>query len=331
MGKPIIGVLMGDPSGVGPELLAKLAGSGKLTAECRPVMLGDVRGFADALKQFHEQAEYEIIEDITPDLPEDRIYIMDLKDIDPASVKMGEVSKECGATCNRQIRESVRLAKEGKIKGIFFAPFNKTAMLMAGATKPSESEQFAELFDVPEGSYSEVNMVDGVWTTRVTSHIPMKAVSDHLTVERILDSIQLIDRTVKQAGISHPRIGVAAYNPHAGEHGLCGDEEITRIAPAIEKARELGMDVQGPFPSDTLFVRTFDGDMDAIVTMYHDQGQIALKLHNFRKCITIETGYPVPVTTCAHGTAHNIAGQGIASTLAFESALKTICAMAAER
>lgn len=327
MRKPLVGILMGDPSGVGPEILAKTAASGKLTKGCRPVLIGDARIFANALKQFGQRAEYQVIDDINLELPEERIYILDLKDIDPDTVKMGEVSAECGATCNRQIRKGVELFKEGKIFGIGFAPFNKTAMLMAGATVPSESEQFAQLFDMTEG-YSEINMVDGVWTTRVTSHIPMKTVSEHLTIDNILGSIELIQNTLVQAGIPRPRIGVAAYNPHAGEHGLCGDEEIVKIAPAIERAKERGYDVCGPFPADTLFVRTFKGELDAVVTMYHDQGQIALKLHGFERCITIESGYPVPVCTCAHGTAHDIAGKGIVRTQAFEIALETLCVMA---
>lgn len=164
--------------------------------------------------------------------------------------------------------------------------------------------------------------------TRVTSHIPVSEISTNLTVENILESIQLADTTLKQAGYENPLIGVAALNPHGGEGGLCGQEELTVIGPAVEKAKKEGINVKGPFPADTLFKQAFDGRFHAVVTMYHDQGQIALKLKGFERGITIGGGLRLPATTCAHGTAHDIAWKGIASVQSLENAYRMVCRMA---
>ena len=170
----------------------------------------------------------------------------------------------------------------------------------------------------------------GMWTTRTTSHIPISEVSSALSVEKIFRAITLCHKTLKMAGFENPRIGVAALNPHAGEGGKCGREEIDIIAPAIEKAKEAGMNAMGPDSSDILFHNAFNKKMyDGVVTMFHDQGQIALKLIGFSGGITIAGGQPYPVVTCGHGTAYDIAGKNIVTTDSFANAVKMASQMAA--
>ncbi|MEJ5184923.1 MAG: 4-hydroxythreonine-4-phosphate dehydrogenase PdxA, partial [Rectinemataceae bacterium] len=221
----------------------------------------------------------------------------------------------------------VDLFQRKEIHGFCFAPLNKAAMKMAGCPYESEHHYLAHLFG-HTGPFGEINVVGNLWTTRTTSHIPIKEVSQNLTPESIGRAIRLADTSLKRAGIVRPRIALAALNPHAGENGLCGREEIDIIAPTIKAARADGIDAYGPYSSDVLFIKAFAGDFDAVVTMYHDQGQIALKLKGFDEGITIAGGLPAPIVTCGHGTAYDIAGKGIARTGALENAIRMTCRMA---
>lgn len=169
--------------------------------------------------------------------------------------------------------------------------------------------------------FGEMNVVKNLWTTRVTSHIPINKVSENLTIRRILGSIHLAHSTLKRAGFDNPRIAVAGLNPHCGEDGLCGTEEIERIGPAVEEARLEGLNVAGPFSADTLFVDAANGKFNGVVTMYHDQGQIALKLMSFETIVTVLAGLPYAITTPAHGTAFDIAGKGIANPKAMKQSV----------
>ena len=221
---------------------------------------------------------------------------------------------------------AVSMCQAGTMDGFVFAPFNKTALIMGGSEYSSELEYLAHAFGLVR-NYCEINVVDGLWSTRVTSHIPIAEVSRSITRSAVLEAIGLASNAVASTGRT-PRIGVAALNPHAGENGHCGREEIDVIAPAIEEARKLGFDAKGPWPADTLFVRAFAGQFNTVVTMYHDQGQIALKLRGFERGASVAGGLPYPIATCTHGTAFDIAGQGLAWTSAFENALRVVCDMA---
>ena len=171
-------------------------------------------------------------------------------------------------------------------------------------------------------------MLDELITTRVTSHIALKDVVANINQDAVIDAIQLANETLKATGMERPRIGVAALNPHAGDAGNFGSEEIDILAPAVLRASELQIDVNGPWPSDTVFLRARDGLLDAVVTMYHDQGQIAMKLMGFERGVTIAAGLPIAVATPAHGTAFDIAGQGIANLGAMRKAFDVLCRMA---
>lgn len=328
--KPILGILLGDATGIGPELVAKLAASGFYDNYCRPIIIGDARIFQAGLDTFQGKANYYTIDKVE-DADWSRGYpVLDTKDQDPAKVTMGQASAYCGAACVKMIELACSLCKEGKIEGFAFAPFHKAALKEGGCHFESEHYLMADLFGVTT-PFGEINMLGDVMTVRTTSHVPIKDVSGMLTVDRILRAIELGYRTARSTGVEHPKLGVAALNPHCGENGLCGREELDSIKPAIEQAQANGWDAQGPFSGDILFIRAFKGEFDAVVTMYHDQGQIALKLKGFDQGITVAGGQPYPVVTCAHGTAYGKAGKGIASTSAFENAVKMASKMAVAR
>ncbi|MEA5031865.1 MAG: 4-hydroxythreonine-4-phosphate dehydrogenase PdxA [Sphaerochaeta sp.] len=327
--KPVIGVLLGDGTGVGPELVVKLASARFFDTLCKPVVIGDKRVFEQGMRIVGKQVAYQLIGDISEaDWNSGAIPFLDQADLDPETdYELGEVSVKSGAAVLAMIEKAAELFLEKKIEGFCFAPFNKEAMKMAGCKFESEHHLLADIFG-HTGPFGEINVLGDLWTTRTTSHIPIKEVSSNLSVDTITRAITLADSSLRNSGIAKPRLGLAALNPHAGEHGLCGREELDIIEPAIAAARAKGIDATGPYPSDILFIRAFRGEFDGVVTMYHDQGQIALKLKGFDEGITIAGGLPAPIATCAHGTAYDIVGKNIAGTRAFENAVKMTSRMA---
>ncbi|MCL2319767.1 MAG: 4-hydroxythreonine-4-phosphate dehydrogenase PdxA [Treponema sp.] len=324
---PVIGILLGDSSGIGPELVAKTAASGFLSSVCRPVIIGDNRVFENALSLVKQKAAHYCVADVSEADWSRGLPILDQGDQDPGVIKTAVVQEACGKAVLNMIDAASKLCKKGAIAGYCFAPFNKAAMKAAGSPYESEHSLFAEIFGV-KGHYGELNVVRNLLTTRCTSHIPLKDVSSHLTVDGIMDAITLSHATLRKMGIGNPRIAVAGLNPHNGESGRCGREEIEIIAPAVQTAKDRDMNAAGPFSADTIFIKAFAGEYDSVVTMYHDQGQIALKLTGFEEGVTVAGGMPYPIATPAHGTAFDIAGKGIAKTSAFESALRLTVKMA---
>lgn len=326
--KPVLGILLGDAAGVGPEIIAKVAANGFLEEQCRPVLIGDVRVLQRAEKAAGVEVKVQIIEDIVEATWEDGIPMLNQKNLDPANVPFAQLSEESGKACLDFLELGIELFKAGKIDGFCFGPLNKAGMILAGCTYESEHHYMAHLFN-HTAPFGEINVLGNLWTTRTTSHIPISKVSENLSVETIMRAMTLANTTLKNSGIERPKLGIAALNPHCGEGGECGREEIDVIVPAIEKAQSEGIDAVGPFSSDILFIKAFKGDFNGVVTMYHDQGQIALKLKGFDQGITIAGGLPAPIVTCAHGTAYDIAGKGIVKTSAFENAVKMAVRMAA--
>ena len=325
---PVIGIPLGDSAGIGPEIVAKTAASGFLNSACKPLLIGDIRVFANALALIGKKAEHYPVAAVKEADWGRGIPVLDRKNQDPQEIPFGQLNASCGQAVLDMLTVSSDLCRTGEIQGVCFAPLNKAAMKEVGSTFESEHGFFADKFNVT-GPRGEINVLNEISTTRVTSHIPLKDVVSHLTEKQILDAITLAYKTTGSFGIKNPRVAVAALNPHGGEGGRCGTEEITIIEPAIKKAKELGMNALGPFPADTLFIRVFNGEFDSVVTMYHDQGQIAMKLKGFEWGVTVVGGMPYPIATPAHGTAFNIAGKGLAKTTAFESALKLVVRMTA--
>ncbi len=325
--KPILGIILGDAAGVGPEIISKLAADGFYEEHCRPVILGDLRVFERGAKTCGLEIPVQVINKIDEATWKDGIPVLDQQNLNPEDVPYGKISLESGKACLDLLKLGVELFENKEIDGFCFAPLNKAAMIQAGCKFESEHHYMANLFN-HTAPFGEINVLGDLWTTRTTSHIPISKVSDNLSVNTIMRAITLANTTLRNSGIAKPRLGLAALNPHCGEGGKCGREEIDVITPAIEKAVAEGIDVKGPFPSDILFIKAFDGEFDGVVTMYHDQGQIALKLKGFDQGITIAGGFPAPIVTCAHGTAYDIAGKGIVKTSAFENAVKMAAKMA---
>lgn len=307
--KPIIGILLGDASGSGPEIIAKLAADGRLAKDCRPFIIGDARVFANALEFAKVKAPVTVVKSVAEASWDNSLPLLDMANLDPAAVIMGQPNAECGRAVGETFLKALQMCQDGEIDGILYAPIHKQALYMGGFTYDSEAEMFAKVLNVTS-CYGEINILHDLWTTRVTSHVPLKEVSSLLTVQSIGQTIDFGYATLKQAGYASPRLAVTALNPHAGENGKCGREEIDVIRPAVEAAQAKGYDVAGPFPADTIFDRAFNGQFDMVVTLYHDQGQIALKTKGFREGVTVSGGLPIPLVTPAHGTAFGKAGKG---------------------
>ena len=328
---PRIGLMMGDPCGISPELTARLLADEEIVGAAAILVIADSRVLAGGAKTAGVELDLASVKraadaDIAPGRP----VLLDLGHLDPASVSVGEASAAGGAYALENFRTGLGLARDGVVDALCFTPFNKQALRLAG--NPFEDEmQFAANFLGYDGPHGEFNVLDALWNARVTSHIALKDVSGLLTADRILNALDLTDRSMKAAGYARPRIAVAALNPHAGDGGNFGREEIEVIGPAVEEAKRRQFAVDGPFPADTVWLRARAGQYDAVLTMFHDQGQIAIKLMGFDKGVTVLGGLPVPIATPAHGTAYDIAGKGIANPEATRRAFRIACAMGTAR
>jgi len=244
-----------------------------------------------------------------------------LANLDPGTIARGAISAESGRIAGETLAHAIGLALVGSLDGITFAPLNKAALHAGGWHFNDEHQMFAHLTR-HQGFFGEMNVLDNLWMSRVTSHVSLRTAIDQITPQRIDDALTLADRTMRGAGFERPRIAVCALNPHAGENGLFGREEIEIIAPAVAKAAARGIACKGPFPSDTVFLKAFNGEFDGVLSMYHDQGQIATKLRGFNRGVTVTGGLETVFTTPAHGTAFDIVGKGVATTGALEQAVR---------
>jgi 4-hydroxythreonine-4-phosphate dehydrogenase len=227
------------------------------------------------------------------------------------------------------LRLALDFARRGEVDAICFAPLNKAALRAGGMTEEDELRWFARMLN-HAGPCGEFNVLEGLWTSRVTSHVALKEVAALLTPARVAEAIVMLHDALRLAGLASPRIGVCGLNPHNGDHGNYGREEIDVIAPGIAMAAVRGVSSDGPYPADTIFVRAKGGAFDGVVTMYHDQGQIAMKLMGFERGVTVQGGLPVVITTPAHGTAYDIVGQGVANAQAMRNALALAARMGAQ-
>jgi 4-hydroxythreonine-4-phosphate dehydrogenase len=325
--RPKVAVIMGDATGIGPEIVAKAMNTEETRRLCIPAVVGDARVMAEAIKLTKVPLKIVIRKTWGEVTGESGLMEMfDLANLDPQEYKVGEVSPRAGKACLEYLEWTIPQVQAGQAAAMVFAPLNKQAMRLAGSPYKGELEHFAHLTQTE--LFGEINVLDPLWTSRVTSHIGFREICSQLTVDRILRAVTLLHRAMLQGGIENPRIGVAALNPHAGEKGLFGPEEESIIKPAVERARQEGMDIKGPFPADTIFVRARKDEFLGVVTMYHDQGQIATKLLGFDRGVTVAGGFPIAIATPAHGTAHDIAGKGIADIGAFQAAIRVAVRMA---
>lgn len=328
--KPILGILLGEAAGIGPEIIAKLCSDHKLEKYCRPIIIGDARVLEHGKRIAEVDFPVSEIQSVSDAKWDGSVQLLNLNNFDPAEVKMGQIDIKSGKITGDMLVTAVNLCKTHEIEGFTYAPLNKAAFQMGGYDFKDETRLFAHYlgWDKPCG---EMNVLKDLWTFRVTSHIPINSISKSLTKQKILDAITMAHETLKRAGYESPIIAVSGLNPHCGESGLCGREEIDVIIPAVKDAADNGISCVGPFSADTVFISAFKGEYNAVVTMYHDQGQIAIKLMDLQSGVTVAGGLPYAITTPAHGTAFDIAGKGTASPDAMEQAVMVAAKMAGWR
>lgn len=326
--KPRIAMVLGDPAGIGPELIAKLLSDEEVRNQADILLIADKEEADLGMKIAKMNYPYKACESIDslnfePGIPLLFNYRGEVEGEFPRAV----MNPKGGQYCLKTLEKALRLTEAGKTDAVMFAPLNKGAMHSAGMNFDDELHWFADLLG-HTGPICEFNTMDGLWTSRVTSHVSIREVPDLITEQRVMDGIYLIQQGLALSDVKNPRIAVCGLNPHNGDNGMHGREELDIIGPTVEKARAMGINVEGPFPADTIFLKVTGDrkDYDGIVTMYHDQGQIAIKLLGFSRGVTVQGGIPIPMTTPAHGTAFDISQKGIANVgatrNAFEIAVK---------
>ena len=324
--KPRIAIVPGDPSGIGPELIAKLLDDVGVMDAANIILVGD----SHLWLQGAEQAGLPVILNTITETDianQEGTHHIEMSTIEPSDIQIATITIASGRSSLRCLDKALDLAQAGLVDGVLFAPFNKAAMTSAGLNAEDEHIYMARYLGF-DGYHSEINVLDDLMTTRVTSHIGLKEVASNINQDGILQAVNLANDTLRLAGKKYPIIAVAALNPHAGDNGKFGREEIDILEPAIAKAQANKINVTGPWPSDTIFLKAKRGEVDAIVTMYHDQGQIAIKLLGFERGVTLAGGLPIPVATPAHGTAFDIAGKNEANVSATRQAFDLLVSMA---
>lgn len=309
--KPIIGITMGDAAGVGPEVIVKSLQEQEIYQHAHPVVIGDAKILERAAKDLSVETSITKIseaDDLTQTSPGE-ILCVDL-DLLPEDLTVGQVSPAAGDAAFQYLRAAIQLANEKKIQAICTAPLNKEALQKGGHMYPGHTEILADLTGTKD--FSMMLSSPKLKVIHVTTHIGLLDAIKMVQPERVLKVIKLADQTLKDSGIKQPKIGVCGINPHAGENGLFGyGEEEEKIIPAVQLAKEQGMDVEGPLPADTLFFRAQRGDFDIVVAMYHDQGHGPIKVLGLEAGVNITVGLPIIRTSVDHGTAFDIAGKGI--------------------
>lgn len=332
-GTPVIALTLGDAAGIGPELIARLLGHSSIADGANIVLVGDPwlwqDGQAIAGQTVATQAVSTLAE-VRGRADQRLPAFLAVNTIEPDQVQRSQAQAACGASVLQVLNLCMDGALRGEVDALCFAPLNKFAMKQGGLKHEDELHHFAEYLGV-SGYFCEFNTLGDLWSSRVSSHIPLKDAAAMLSKERIVDASRLIYRSLQASGTAEPKVAIAAFNPHGGDGGSCGREEIDTIAPAVAELRARGFPVDGPFPADTIFLKARDGQYQAIVTMYHDQGQIAIKLMGFSKGVTVQGGLPLPITTPAHGTAYDIAGNGVADVNATLNAFRIACRLGAAR
>ena len=326
---PRIAIAPGDPAGIGAELVVRLLAHAPNREAADILIVADRDELEEAMRICGARVDYALAADperpeFSPGVP----VLVEYRGRGEAPFERAVSTANGGRYAMDTLRRAIEYTTAGVTDAVCFAPLNKHSLHLGGLGHPDETHWFAQMLQ-PNGPYGELNALDGLWTSRVTSHVPLKDVAGLLTEERIVGAIRLIHSTLVRVGVSAPRIALCGLNPHAGDNGSFGREEIDVIAPAMEAARAQGLPVLGLFPADTLFLKK--DELDAIVTMYHDQGQIAMKLMGFSRGVTVHGGMPIPISTPAHGTAFDRYGKGEAGWGAIQAAFDVACRMARAR
>jgi 4-hydroxythreonine-4-phosphate dehydrogenase len=314
-GRPRIAFLLGDVGGVGPEMAVKLLTDPAVRAAAEVLLIADPVVLAEGERVAGVWLPVQRVPSADAPMPAgnggDAIAWLADDVLGGQVPPAAQSTTEAGRAALRSVELATAAARSGAVQGIVFAPLNKHSLRLAGMTHEDELRYMQEALAV-RGFVCEFNITGALWTSRVTSHVPLRDVAPLITGPAVREAVHIIDATLKRAGVARPRIAVSGLNPHAGDGGSIGHEEIEVIEPAVRALRAEGLDARGPFSPDTVFIAARRGDFDAVVSMYHDQGQIAMKLMGFERGVTLHGGLPVPVTTPASGSAFDIAGKGIA-------------------
>ncbi len=314
-----LAITMGDPGGVGPEIIIRAILSPKVRECCYPVVIGDRKVMEAALQLIDRHADLRTIR--TPEESAPSTKTIELIEVDSLNIfKKGKATAEGGRACAVYIRTAVELAMAGQVDGIVTAPISKEALKLAGLKWPGHTEMLAEL--TASDDFGMMLTGGPLRVILVTTHTSLRTVPAMITRDRVLKTIRLARKACDMLGIESPRIAVAGLNPHAGEAGIFGDEEIREIMPAVEEAKREGAMVSGPFPPDTVFHKTYRGAFDIVVCMYHDQGLIPLKMIAFETGVNLTVGLPFVRTSPDHGTAYDIAWKGKADASSMIEAIR---------
>jgi 4-hydroxythreonine-4-phosphate dehydrogenase len=328
--KPLIAITMGDPAGIGPEIIAKVIDSGELSALCKSVVVGD----AGVMKKLIEEMRLSITVHSIASLAEadpaqGKLDVLDLKNVDISAHAWGTPNAASGKAVVEYVRKAVDVTMGREADAIVTAPINKEMMNAAGHHYAGHTELLAELTNTRE--YGMLFVGGGLRVILATIHLALKDVSRHITQASVLKTLRLAHKAMSYFGVDRPRIGVAALNPHAGEGRLFGSEEWDVILPAVIKAREEGIHASDPIPADTLFYKARNNHFDIVVAMYHDQGLAPLKMLAFGNAVNVTVGLPIIRTSVDHGTAYDIAGKGCADPASLLEAVKLAAKMSAFR
>ena len=325
---PLVAITMGDAAGTGPEIITKSLALPELRAVCRPVVIGDAGAMASALRFTGVALKIYAIRDVADATSAPgEIDVLDLANLDLATLKLGHVDPQAGHAAYEYIKLATELALAGRVSAIVTSSINKESLNAAGHHFDGHTGLLAHLCDRPDATMMLV--ADKLRVSHVSTHVPLRVAIDRVKPDRILTVLRLTHDAVRRLGIDRPRLAVAGLNPHAGENGLFGDEEEKFITPAIVQARALGLDVHGPFAGDTIFFRTLQGEFDAGVAMYHDQGHVAAKMLGIWRGVNVTLGLPIIRTSVEHGTDFANAGTGRSDPRSLNEALKLAAAMAA--
>ena len=318
---------MGDPAGVGPEIAVKALCGKACGADI--VVVGDLEVMRRAAEvcgvspKFNAAASTMLSRPVVERKPNGSlpvINIIDLREPDAPQFPHGVSDASCGRAAYSYIVKAIELCMSGGFSGVVTGPISKESLKLAGIDYPGHTEIFADKTGTDD--YSMVFLLDGVAVAHVTTHVSLRNAIEMVTTDRVLRQIRLLRRSLSGLGISKPKMAVSGLNPHAGENGLFGDEEIREIVPAIKRAREEGIEVAGPLPPDTVFNRAFKGEFNGVVSMLHDHGFVALKSRDFERGVNITVGLPIIRTSVGHGTAFDIAWKGRASCESLLSAIR---------
>ena len=319
--KPIIAIPMGDPAGIGPAIVAKALAREETFQCARCVVVGDKKVMEQAIRIVDLPMAIHVVKEPREGRFEEHVInLMNLDNVDMGRLKLGEISSMCGQAAYEYIAESISLANEGKVAAVSTTPINKESLRAAGVPFIGHTEIFGALTDTPDPlTMFEVRNMRVFFLTR---HVSLRKACDMITKERVMDYVKRCTQALRQLGVEDGTMAIAGLNPHSGEHGLFGDEEMDAIYPAVEALQAEGYKVVGPVGADSVFHLALQGKFNSVLSLYHDQGHIATKTLDFERTIAVTAGMPILRTSVDHGTAMDIAGTGIASDVSMVEAIR---------